>query len=106
MQTIQKEPVSTVRRGRLRYWENGGWQMTPVMDLDPEREVYYQFRLYGIFKIVDKTRFYSLEENGWEWDDDAMRRYYDVQYHYWELSYELEEGASVPENTVPSVGKR
>lgn len=96
-----EEPAAPVRRGRLRYWEDGKWCMTPIMDLDPEHEEYYQFDLYGIFKIVDRTKFYSLTENGWERDGDAMRRYYDVQYDYGKISYELVEGTPVPEKYCP-----
>ena len=98
---IKPEPAAQVRRGQFRYWENGQWYTTQVVDLDPEHEEYYQFDLYGIFKIVKGSGFYSLTENGWERDGEAMRRYYDVQYDYWKISYNLVEETPAPEKRCP-----
>ena len=70
-------------KGKLLYTDKAGNTYIREAILDPQREEYYAFEHFGIFKIHQTQGFYSLNPEGeWKRDPEAERRYYDVQYDY------------------------
>ena len=78
-------------RGRLRCWENDGIYLTEEVDLQPDCESYYQFENGTVFKVVNDSDFYCLCGDHWEYDGGLQRKFYDVQYEYSTIGYQLSE---------------